>query len=72
MTPPTTPKEAVEFILKIIDSCNTQFHFEAAGRLIELFREKYPKELALRGLLSDRLSDLIQEKFPIYKTTGEA
>jgi len=33
-----------EWITRIIETCNNDFHFEAIDRLIELFYEKYQDE----------------------------
>jgi len=33
-----------DWIVRIIDTCNSDFHFEAVDRLIDLFYEKYQDE----------------------------
>lgn len=37
-------EEIYTWIMKIISTCNNQFHFEAVDRLIDLFDEKYKEE----------------------------
>ena len=58
----TTHQEAFDWVIRIIDSCESSFHFEAAGQLIELFKIKYPNEKQEKELLIDRFHDKIMEK----------
>ena len=37
-------EQIYEWITRIIETCNNDFHFEAIDRLIELFYEKYQDE----------------------------
>lgn len=37
-------EQSYEWITRIIETCNNNFHFEAVDRLIDLFYEKYKDE----------------------------
>jgi len=37
-------EQIYDWITRIIDTCNNNFHFEAVDRLIDLFYEKYQDE----------------------------
>ncbi len=68
----TEPTTAYQFVHDIIESCKTDFHFESAGILIDLFKKKYPDEMGSRQSLIDLLYDKIQERFPATKKIHEA
>jgi len=60
----TEPTSAYEWVKAIIESCESEFHFNSAGILVDLFKKQYPEEKDKKGLLVDLLYDKIQEKFP--------
>mgnify|MGYP003343387075 CR=1 FL=1 len=37
-------EQIYEWIARVIETCNNDFHFEAVDKLIELFYEKYQNE----------------------------
>lgn len=50
-----------------IDSCITEFHFKAAGTLIELFGKQFPDMVAMKMNLIDLYHDKYSEIHPPIK-----
>ena len=48
-------EEIYNWILKIIGTCNSNFHFEAVDKLIDLFHEKYKDEKLTDELKLNRI-----------------
>jgi hypothetical protein len=51
-------KNIYDWVVRIIETCNNDFHFEAVDKLIELFYEKH-----LDGEMRTELSILRQNKW---------
>ena len=51
-----TKEELVIWVCGVIESCTDDFHFEGAGRIIDLFHERY-KDEALRDEIAFKMRE---------------